>query len=246
MHKAEIGDSTLYLGDALEILPQITGVDLVVSDPPYRITSGGNTTRVMVGGKFDPELYDNGGQIVPCEIDWCDFMKPIYDTMNRGHAYIMCNDKNMHDALVEAKKSGFRFHNILVWDKGTMTPNRWYMKNCEFIIFLFKGNAVNIKDCGSPQLVKVPNILNASHPTEKPVALMKYYISNSSERGQTVLDPFMGSGSTGVAAHDLGRKFIGIEKEEKWFDHAVKRLENRNKINDDEQELLEYIQENLL
>ena len=79
------------------------------------------------------------------------------------------------------------------------------------------------------QLVEMAQIDVSEHPTEKPVALMEHYINLSSNRGDTVLDPFLGSGTTAVAAIRTGRKFIGIEIEEKWFDVAAKRIENEYK-----------------
>jgi site-specific DNA-methyltransferase (adenine-specific) len=126
--------------------------------------------------------------------------------------------------LVAAEKAGFDFHNMLVWDKGTATPNRWYMKNCEFTGFFYKKPARAIADCGAKQLISCPQVDVTDHPTEKPVPLMRHYIEQSSARGDIVLDPFMGSGSTGVAAVQSGRRFIGIEKDERFFNMAVRRI----------------------
>ena len=223
-----IGDCELYQGDCLEIMPHLRKVDAVVTDPPYLLESGGMTNPDM-RGKLSKSRYDNGGVIVPTPVKWSDFMRPIYDALGSGHAYIMCNNRHVENALVEARRAGFRFHNLLVWDKGTAMPNRWYMKNCEFTCFLFKGKAQAINDCGSKQLLRSPNVLNAQHPTEKPAPLVSVYIKNSTTRQNTVLDPFMGSGTTGVACVKLGRKFIGIELEPKYFDIACQRIENAYK-----------------
>ena len=134
---------------------------------------------------------------------------------------------NRYVARVEnaALDAGFSFHNWLVWDKSTGTPNRWYMKNCEFTLFVFRGAAKYINDCGSRQLVMCPNVTYGEHETQKPVALMEHYIRNSTNPGQIVIDPFMGSGTTGVACVKLGRKFIGIELEPRYFDIACRRIE---------------------
>ncbi len=131
-----------------------------------------------------------------------------------------------------ATKSGFRLHNILVWGKNNCTPNRWYMKNVEFILFLYKGKAFPINNFSSKQLLSFTNISGKKklHPTEKPVDLLKVLISNSSKINQTVLDPFMGSGSTGVAAMNLNRKFVGIEIDSKYFTIAQGRLSNLKHI----------------
>ncbi len=219
-----IGDATLYLGDCLEILPTLGRVDAVVTDPPYLLTYGG--CHGSLGGKLAEANYDNKGGIVECQIDWPDFMPAIFAALrDSAHAYIMANNRHVQNMLNSAEGAGLKFHNLLVWNKGTATPNRWYMKNCEFTGFFYKGRAFFINDCGDKQLHNVPNILNAGHPTEKPSELMAVYIGNSTQRAETVLDPFMGSGTTGVACAKLGRKFIGIEIEPKYFDIACKRIE---------------------
>ncbi len=226
--KVIIGDCTLYKGDALEILPTIDVCDVVVSDPPYILTYGGPDGSM--GGKLSKENYDNKGGIVLTEIDWPDFMPPIYAALKENaHAYFMANNRHVSNAQNAAEDAGFRFHNLLVWDKRSATPNRWYMKNCEFTVFMFKGKAFFINDCGSKQLICAPNVMNAEHPTEKPVEVMANYISNSTQRGGTVLDPFMGGGTTGVAAVKLGRRFVGIEIDRKYFDLSCRRIEDAYK-----------------
>jgi len=224
MQKVIIGDATLYCGDSMEIFPTLGEcADLIVTDPPYKLVGGGNSDSM--GGSLSSLNYNNDGSLVTCNIDWSDFMKPLYNCL-RGdsHAYIMANNRHVQAMLVEAEKAEFRFHNLLIWDKGTATPNRWYMKNLEFIGFFYKGKAKFINDCGSKQLIQVAQENYGNHPTTKPVALMEYYIRNSSQVGDTVIDPFMGVGSTAIAALKSGRKFIGIELEQKYFDLACKRI----------------------
>lgn len=209
-------------------MPTLPKVDCIVTDPPYRLTSGGPSG--MMRGIFDSENYNNDGGIVPCDIDWKDFMLPCLSQLrDPGHAYFMANNRNVQAMLNAAEECGFHFHNLLVWDKINATMNRWYMKNLEFVGFFSKGNAFMINDCSAKQLIRVPQVDETKHPTEKPVSLMQHYIENSTKIGETVLDPFMGSGTTGIAAIQSGRKFIGIEKDEKWFNVAVKRLSEGNK-----------------
>ena len=99
------------------------------------------------------------------------------------------------------------------------------MKNCEFVVFAHKGSAKQINNCGSKAVHRFNNVVgNKVHPTEKPIELMKFYISNSSSKGQTVLDPFMGSGSVGSACKELGRNFIGIEIDEEYYKIAKERI----------------------
>lgn len=231
-HRKEIiGDCTLYLGDCLEVMPTLGNVDAVVTDPPYKLTSGGcGQHESSMRGIFSPDQYDNGGEIVPCDIDWSDFMPLFHRVLaDPGHAYVMANNRNVQALLNAAENAGFGFHNLLVWDKVTATPNRWYMKNCEYTGFFYKGKAFAIKDCSSKQLLRVAHADDSQHPTEKPVMLMRHYIENSTRTGQTILDPFMGSGTTGVACVKLGRKFIGIELDERYFDIACRRIEEAYK-----------------
>ena len=108
------------------------------------------------------------------------------------------------------------------------------MNACEFILFLRKGKAKNINNLGSKTILSVPNVRNKMHPTEKPVELMQILIENSSNENDTVLDPFMGSGSTGIACLNTNRNFIGIELDKTYFDIAKSRIEKTEyiKIND--------------
>ncbi len=182
----------------------------------------------MMRGIFDPENYSNDGGIVPCDIDFADWMSLCFSALrDPGHAYFMVNNRNVQELLNVAEEAGFHFHNLLVWDKISCTANRWYMKNLEFVGFFSKGNAFMINDCSAKQLITCPQVDESDHPTEKPVALMQHYIENSTKPGDVVLDPFAGSGTTGVAALQSGRKFIGIEKDKKFFDMAVRRIEKQ-------------------
>lgn len=224
MSVEKIGDCTLYEGDCLEIMPTLGKVDAVVTDPPYKLTSGGKTPSGMQGGWMDG--YDNKGSPVACDVSWKEIMGGVFSSLvNNADAYVMANDKNVGEAMSAATSAGFRFHNLLVWDKRAAVANRWYMKNCEFILYLFKGAAKRINDAGSKQLYSIPQRDVSDHPTEKPPELMGHYIGNSTQRGEIVLDPFMGSGTTGVACAKLGRKFIGIELEPKYFDIACERIQ---------------------
>jgi DNA modification methylase len=221
-----IGDATLYLGDALAILPTLDRSDLCVTDAPYRLTTGGlSLSSKTMSGIFAAHNYANDGQLVMATIDWADMAKPIYDALvDDADLYVMANDKNLGPAGQAFTAAGFGLHNVLTWDKITPTANRWYMKNIEFTLYLWKGRAKTINNPSSKQGIGGNQIDHSSHPTEKPVWLMANYIINSSHRGETVLDPFMGSGTSGVAAIQSGRKFIGIEIDPRWFDVACERI----------------------
>ena len=99
------------------------------------------------------------------------------------------------------------------------------MKNCEYTLFLRKGKAFPINNMGSQTVHKFNNIIgNKLHPTQKPIELMEYYLLNSSKEGSTILDPFMGSGTTGIACVNNNRNFIGIELDKQYFDIAQNRI----------------------
>lgn len=270
IEKVTIGDCELYHGDSMKIMPDLikknTKADLIVCDPPYLLTSGGNNDELS--GALSRHNYNNDGKIVECNVDWIDFMPLFYDLLDRGHAYVMTNNKNIHammnasrwpsgetntiaEALFELVKSacdpndkrammlklrdaldkktdGFKFHNLLVWDKVTATPGQFYMKNCEFTGLFYKGKAKRINECGSMSGIRYAHRdeSQSNHPTEKPVSLMEYYIKNSSKPGELVIDPFMGSGSTGVACVRTDRKFIGIESDINHFNECVRRCQH--------------------
>lgn len=219
----KIGNATLYFGDCRIILPTLSPVDCIVSDVPYKLESGGSDTGEM-RGKFAKENYNNSGNLIDCDIEFSEFMPLLARVLEQGHAYFMVNNRYVAEAENTALAAGFRFHNWLVWDKSTGTPNRWYMKNCEFTLFVFRGKGKAINDCSSQQLIMCRNVREGEHETQKPVPLMVYYIRNSTQPGETVLDPFMGSGTTGVAALQLGRKFVGIESNPVHFETACRRI----------------------
>ncbi|GGA64751.1 DNA-methyltransferase [Pelagibacterium lentulum] len=224
--KEVIGGCTLYLGDAMEILPSLDPADLCVSDVPYALTTGGvSKSSKTMSGIFAAHNYANDGQLIMATVPFPEMMAAIYGALKSdADCYVMANDKNVHPLTDAALKAGFQFHNLLAWDKITPTPNRWYMKNLEFTLYLWKGRARTINNPSAKQLIRGGVSKITSHPTEKPVPVMAEYVGNSSQRGDVVLDPFMGSASTGVAAVQLGRNFTGIEIDPTFFDMACERI----------------------
>lgn len=233
-----IGNCRLILGDMREVLPALgVRAKLCMTDPPYRITSGGNSTGEM-GGCFAREAYDNSGELFDM-VEWAEMAPLIWGALAEdADAIVMTSDREQAAARVAFEAAGFGFHRILVWDKITATPNRWYMPNCEFGLYLYKGRARRINDCASKALIRcpqqdvshlyhgadVPASERRAHATEKPVPLMAHWMGNSTMPDDLVLDPFMGSGSTLVAAARTGRAAVGIEKDERWFDVACARV----------------------
>lgn len=148
-----------------------------------------------------------------------------------GHCYIMTNHVNLQKMLNSFTDCGFHFIKSLIWNKGNKIMGQYYMSQFEYILFFRKGKGKKINHCGTSDILEVKNKKLKGedgknlHDTEKPVELMKIIIDNSSQPGEIVLDPFAGIGSTGIAANELGRKFIGCEIDKNYFDIAVSRIQ---------------------
>ena len=219
----------LRQGDCLELMKDIPdgSIDLLVTDPPYKIVQGGCTNKAVRLKGSNQEQLKKGTLFNNNSIKFSEWIPEVYRVLkNNSHCYIMSNDRNINELLNICEKVGFKLLNILVWGKSKHSPNRYYLKNCEFIVFLRKGKAKNINNMGTKQLLLIDNVENKNHPSEKPIKLMKILIKNSTNEQDKVLDPFMGSGSTGVACINTNRNFIGIELDEKYFNIAKERINN--------------------
>lgn len=231
----------IYNEDCMETMKNIedNSIDLVLTDCPYKIISGGCTKRSFKGEtsgvlthrhteKRTDWVSDvrSGKMFKHNEILFSEWLPECYRLLkNSAHCYIMVNNRNLSDLQNNAEKSGFIFQNLLIWDKGNVTPNRWYMQGYECILMLRKGRAKNINSLGSSNIIRIPNIKgNKTHPTEKPVSLMRFLIENSTKTNEIVLDPFLGSGATVIACKESGRQYVGIEKDEKYFRVALERI----------------------
>lgn len=219
---------TLYLGDCREVMPTLGEVDCVVTDPPYLVSKGGFASNLQLDGGFGGWMrdYGNQGDIVICDIEFSEWLPLVFAALKTSaQAYFMSNGRNLMKMQSAAEMAGFRLHTVLVWDKRAALPNKYYQNVTEFALFMFKGKAFTIRYPGSKNLVSIFQRDDSPHPTEKPVALMEYWIANSSTAGELILDPFMGSGTTGVAAVKLRRSFVGVEIDPTFFDIACRRIQ---------------------
>lgn len=216
--------------DVREVFKTIpdNSIDLVVTDPPYKTTSRGNAGTS--GGMLQKEINKKGQVFKHNNIKPQEYIPELYRVLKDGsHCYIMTNHVNLQEMLNVATESGFKFVKCLIWDKGNKIMGQYYMSSFEYILFLRKGKAKRINNCGTADILRVPNIKLKGedgknlHDTEKPVELMKIMIDNSSNEGDIVFDPFMGIGSTGVACLELNRRFIGVELDEQYFPIAKYR-----------------------
>lgn len=197
--KVIIGDATLYLGDCMDILPTLDKVDAVITDPPYGIAD--DYLKPSNKGEWS-NLYSE-------KITWDSFAP----------------DDAVNLAISLANKSivwGGNYFKLpckrgwLIWDKMQSHSSghaelAWTNLDIPIRSFAYSRAQLSTE--------------NKQHPTQKPIGLMVWCI-NLSGNSETILDPFMGSGTTGVAAIQMGRKFIGIERESKYFDIACERIQN--------------------
>lgn len=198
--KVEIGNATLYCGDCREILPKLEKVDAVVTDPPYGIGKDGQAKST---GK-------HGGRKAYEFLGW-DGERPdpavFAAILDAAPKLAIWGGNYFADLLPPTGK-------WLVWDKG----QRINQSDGELAWTSLPG-ALRICTMNRVELMKD----GAVHPTQKPVNLMAWTLRQIGE-AELILDPFMGSGTTGVAAVQMGRKFIGIEREQKYFDIACERI----------------------
>lgn len=204
MKPETIGDATLYLGDCMDILPTLEKVDAVITDPPYGINE--NSAKVASRVKL-AAAKDYG------EFNW-DKEPPAAELIQA------IRDKGECQAFFGGNYFGLPATSCwLVWDKLNGDND---FADCE-LCWTNWPKAVRRLQWRWNGMIRQGNE-ERYHPTQKPLEVMKWVIELC-PKAQTILDPFMGIGTTGVAAIQLGRKFIGIEREPKYFDIACKRIE---------------------
>lgn len=219
-HETEHG--ILYCGDCLDILPTLAdkSVDLVPTDPPYgmQYQSAWRTATPQ----FAKIVNDNN-------LDWLPlFLSECYRIQNQDtHLYLFCNDYAISEFRNSTEQAGYNPKRALVWVKNNHTSGDLfgdYGNKTEFVVFAHKGKRdLNGKrDCNVLKFDRENDLL---HPTQKPVSINGYLILKSSDKGNTILDPFAGSGTTAIACIRLNRKYILIEKEEKYCEIAARRIE---------------------
>ncbi len=237
-YKTELGE--LYNGDCLDVIEQIGTVDLIATDPPYRTTARGNAGNS--GGMLQKKINIKGKVFENNSINIETWLPRCYDILkDSGHFYIMCNHKNLHKYLDTAKYCGLKFIKSLIWDKGNKIMGGFYMSQFEYILFFRKGTGVRINNCGTSDILSIPNIKSKDpnggnlHDTEKPIKLMDILICNSTKPGETVFEPFAGIGSTVIASELSGRKWIGSEIDPIYCKVAAERIssEKRRKLMND-------------
>jgi len=218
--------------DCLDTMKTIEdkSIDLIVTDPPYPTTRRGDAGNA--GGMLQKEINKKGKVFTHNNIDVSQYASECYRVLKDGsHFYIMTNHVNLINMINTCTSAGFHFIKSLIWDKGNKIMGQFYMSQFEYILFFRKGKGIKINNCGTSDILNVPNKKTKDengknlHDTEKPVKLMQILIENSSKENDIVLDPFSGICSTGIACINSNRSFIGIELDEAYFNIAKKRIE---------------------
>lgn len=222
-------DIKLMKGDCLELMKEIPdgSVDMVLTDPPYNIARE-NNFKTMGRAGIDFGDWDKG-------FDLFSYIDEIPRIIKKGGNLVIFNDwKNLGDISRYAEDKGFVIKDIMRWEKINPMPrnrDRRFITDCEFAVWLVYGKGKWVFNRQSESYDRplfkhgvVSGKEKTSHTTQKPVELMEDILLTLSEVGSVVLDPFMGSGSTGVACVNTNRNFIGIELDDEYFEIAEKRI----------------------
>lgn len=197
-------------------------VDLLVTDPAYESLEKhraiGTTTRLKVSaGSSNPwfRVFPNAR--------FGELFEEAHRVLKRDtHFYLMCDPETAFIVKPVAEAAGFKFWKPIVWDKRSIGMGYHYRARYEFVMFFEKGKR-RLADLGIADVLEVPRV-RGGYPAEKPSALSQILIGQSSAEGELVVDPFMGSGSVGVAALELGRRYAGNDVADEALQLARERL----------------------
>jgi DNA modification methylase len=206
----------LYLGDCREILPSLDNIDALVTDPPYGVGFVGKVTK-DTNNRYQKQIYIDDDET------WRETVLPgiklALSVAKRG--LIFCGTRKLQDYPTPKDIGGICTPNGAgrsSWGFGCYHPVLYYGSPPQI-----GARATMIVSYHPGMHVTGEN--NNAHPCPKPIAFMEWAVNRATLDGETILDPFMGSGTTGVAAVKLGRKFIGIEIDPKYFDIACRRID---------------------
>lgn len=213
--KVVIGDATLYCGDCRDVLPMLSACDATITDPPYGVDLGSTKGS---GGAHGLHLQAYAGYADTYE----NYVRQVVPALTQaiqltGRAAVFIGP-HIHELPKFDALGG-------VYCSAATARHQWGFKN--FLPVLFYGTYPDLhKGAQYPTVIASNETAEKNgHPVPKPVGWMRWLVALTSRRGETVLDPFMGSGTTGVAAVEQGRRFFGIERERKYFDIACERIE---------------------
>lgn len=237
--RVTVGEATLYHGDCLEILPTLPKVDAVITDPPYssggafRADRAGSTAKKYMGAYNRPAAVEI--DVVGDSRDalgwafWATlWLTQCYRLLKDGAPCVIFSDwRQLPNATNTLQAGGFVWRGIGVWSKPVYRPMAGrFAHQAEYFPWGTKGPTPwdYTRDCLPGVYTDAAPGADREHQTEKPVGLLEKLARIIADG--VVLDPFMGSGTTGVACANLGRRFIGIEIERQYFDIACERIDN--------------------
>lgn len=229
-HRIErIGDATLYLGDCREILPTLGAVDVVLADPPYSVSVAGSEFKGPQGRR---ELDFFAG-----DSDWDAMTASVVSAVGLTIAetvktvMVWCGHRQIGPLVHLLEQIGFATR-MMFWKKkywAPASPRAGFASAMEQCVYAYRRGRTfnggqyepNFFECDSYRFGQPGKV---AHPTQKPLQLIQWQVGLLTAPGDIVLDPFAGSGTTGVACARLGRRFIGIEIDDGYFNIAVRRI----------------------
>ena len=242
LERREIGNAVLYLGDCMAILPTLPKVDAVITSPPYNTLGGIPATASGIWGQsggglgFVNALRDNGYSDDLPEHEYVAWQIAVFSSINvNENASLFYNhqlrwrDKVLLHPVEWFKPFGWNLRQEIIWDRsgGMMFNARMFCRFDERILWFVRDNwKWNQELVGIGTIWRIPMEQNKEHPVAFPNEIPIRCMSATTDNNDVVLDPFMGSGTTGVACANLGRRFLGIEIEPRYYEIACRRIED--------------------
>ncbi|MGA2408966.1 MAG: site-specific DNA-methyltransferase [Candidatus Binataceae bacterium] len=239
-------DFVLYHGDALEVLPRLhieESAPLIFADPPYFLSNGGVTCqsgRMVSVDKGRWDRLESVERMHAFNHAWLSSCRDVLEP--NGTIWVSGTRHVIYSAGFAMQELGFKLLNDITWEKPNPPPNlscRYFTHSTETLLWAARQKTSKHKfnykamrsEAGDRQMKSVWRLPAAAkaekafgaHPTQKPLALLERIIAASSDTGDLVIDPFAGSGTTGIAAIKLGRRFIGVDTEETFLKLAAER-----------------------
>ncbi len=238
MREERIGRARLILGDCREVLPTLGKVDHIITDPPYEAIM--HASKAGIKGLVRP---DGSHHWKPLDFAPIDDIRAevvaLSATSCEGWFIAFCTSEGVGRWADEINASPMKYKRACVWVKPDSTPQmngQGPAQGAEHFVCAWAGAGFARWNAGGKRGVYTHCVngpeRHGEHPTEKPRKLMAEILKDFTLPDQTILDPFMGSGTTGVAAVQMGRDFIGIEREPKYFDIACHRIEQAQRQQD--------------
>lgn len=230
-----IGQCTLLRGDAMEVLQDLEPVDVLLTDPPYSSGARRDAERQVRGSMLrsleDADWFSNDS-MTAWGYTW--FMRGVLAAARPllptgAHLYLFSDWRQTPNVYAILESCGYRVNHCLVWAKPHYGMGAYWRNQHEHIVFASCGQPNAMRNHGMGSVLTCPAVpsMDRRHPTEKPVSLLATILN--AIPGQRILDPFMGSGSTGVACALVGRAFVGVEVDERHFQTACRRLDEAHR-----------------